>query len=136
MAARLLRLPARNQEEVPLLEFEWELPLFKFRQEHWQVVVDLANDRLATIEDDLRAFTPVDTGALLDSLAVKFASVFDASIGAVYAEVERRHGWYVNFGWSRADGASFPGYRWFDRIVLAHLQRLDLDLDVLSIRLT
>jgi len=136
MAARLLRLPAWNQDEAPLLEFEWELPLDKFRPERWQVVVDLANDRLLTIEADLRDFTPVDTGQLLDSLAIKFASVFDASIGAVYAETENRHGWYVDKGWSNPEtGASFPGYHFFDRIVQAHLTRLDADIDILSIQL-
>ena len=127
------RVHAINQSsgDPPLLEFLWELPLLKFRPEDWQVVVDFANARLIVIENDLRMFTPVDTGQLLESLAVKFASVGDASIGAVYAETERRHGAYVNYGTN-----TFPGYHFFDRIVLAHLQRLDLDLDILSIQLT
>ncbi len=117
----------RGEFEPPLLEFEYELPLDILPQEAWQTAVEMANERLSVLEGDLRIFTPVDTGALVRSLLTKSASVFDASIGAGYTEP---YGWWVNYGTE-----TFDGYHWFERIVQAHIERLQGDLLELARRL-
>jgi len=128
-AALVVRQAGQNavisrDEFTPLLEFEYELPLDLFSPDVHQVVVDIANRRLSVIEADLRIFTPVDTGALLRSLFVKEASVFDPSIGAGYTE---EYGVFVEFG-----NEHFDGYHFFTRLVGAHIARLQSELFALA----